>query len=221
MKRILRLLALLAAVGVAGLAGWELQEWFGQGTRPPEALARNEAEARVLRTIAGVREGGGRLLGVRDADGRLMRQLVETAGARNVVEIGTSTGYSALWLSLGLQRTGGRLTTFEIDPKRAETARNNFRQAGVEGLVTVVVGDAHEKVADLREPIDLVFLDADKDGYIDYLNKLLPLVRPGGLILAHNLNMVPEYYEKVKSNPALDTVLFMHGGEMSITLKKL
>lgn len=220
MRRIIWLSALAVTAGVAGLAGWELHEWFGPGARPPAPVAANEAEARVLKTLAGMRQGGGRLFGVGDADGRLMRLLVESLGARNVVEIGTSTGYSALWLSLGLQKTGGRLTTFEIDLQRAQTAINNFRQAGVDQRVSVVIGDAHKTVTELRGAIDLVFLDADKDGYIDYLEKLLPLVRPGGLILAHNINMAPEYMNRVKSNPALDTVLFMHGGEMAVTLKK-
>jgi caffeoyl-CoA O-methyltransferase len=197
MRRTTWLCALAVTAGVAGLAGWELQEWFGPGSRPPAALARNEAEARALRTLAGIRQGGGRVFGVGDADGRLMRVL-----------------------SLGLQRTGGRLTTFEIDPQRAQTALSNFRKAGVDQQVRVVVGDAHRTVKELREPIDLVFIDADKEGYLDYLNQLLPLVRPGGLILAHNIDKAPEYFERVKSDPRLDTVLFMHGGEMSVTLKK-
>ena len=88
--------------------------------------------------------------------------LAETAGAKNVVEIGTSTGYSGLWICLALQTTGGRLKAFEIDPARAEQARKHFEQAGVAGLVEVVVGDAHENVKRLEDPIDLLFLDADK-----------------------------------------------------------
>ncbi|MBW1799792.1 MAG: O-methyltransferase [Deltaproteobacteria bacterium] len=120
-------------------------------------------------------------------DGRLLRLLAESTKAKNVVEIGTSNGYSALWLLLALRTTGGRLTTFEIDPDKVSLARENFKRAGVDHLVTVVEGDAHREVMSLKDPIDLLFLDADKSGYIDYLNKLLPLVRPGGLILAHNI----------------------------------
>jgi caffeoyl-CoA O-methyltransferase len=141
-------------------------------------------------------------------------------GAKHVVEVGTSTGYSGLWLNLGLQATGGRLTTFELDPNRAATARRYFQKAGVDQQATVVVGDAHKGVAGITEPVDLVFLDADKEGYVDYLEKLLPRMRPGGLILAHNVTRAPGYLERVSGDPNLETMLFMHGGGMAITMKK-
>ncbi len=89
---------------------------------------------------------------------------------------------------MALRATGGHLTTHEIDPDRVRRARRNFERAGVSNLVTIVEGDAHETVKHLRGPIDVVFLDADKVGYLGYLHKLLPLVRKGGLILAHNVN---------------------------------
>src|SRR5207245_4401874 len=108
---------------------------------------------------------------------------------------------------LALQKTGGRLITFEIDPGRAATARKNCQQAGVAERATVVEGDAHEKIAALAAPLDVVFIDADKEGYVDYLRKLLPLVRPGGLLLAHNVGMpgVTEYVKEVTANPDLET----------------
>jgi predicted O-methyltransferase YrrM len=83
-----------------------------------------------------------------------------------------------------------------------------------------VEGDAHRNVAALRDPVDVVFLDADKEGYVDYLHKLLPLVRPGGLILAHNTEMVPEYMKAVTSSADLDTVVYTAGGGLAVTLKK-
>ena len=91
--------------------------------------------------------------------------------------------------------------------------------------MTLIEGDAHEKVMLLKEPIDIVFIDADKSGYLDYLNKLLPLVRPGGLILAHNTTDVAEqmqdYLKVVTSNPKLETI-FLHkeGSGIGVTLKK-
>ena len=144
----------------------------------------------------------------------------EAADAKNVVEIGTSTGYSGLWFCLALRKTGGHLTTFEINHERASMARGHFHDAGVENLVTVVEGDAHEQVVRLRMPIDVAFIDAEKPGYVDYLNKILPLVRPGGLILAHNVEMVPDYVQAVTTNPGLETIFYMQGGGLAVTLRK-
>jgi predicted O-methyltransferase YrrM len=87
-------------------------------------------------------------------------------------------------------------------------------------MVTVVEGDAHAQVAKLKAPIDVVFIDADKAGYVDYLNKIPPLVRPGGVILAHNVGMVPEYVKAVTTNPNLETIFYMEGGGLGVTLKK-
>jgi predicted O-methyltransferase YrrM len=116
------------------------------------------------------------------------------------------------------------LTTFEIDPGRAATARANFKRAGVDNLVTLVEGDAHEKVGSLEGPIDLLFLDADKEGYIDYLNQLLPKLRPGGLIVAHNMNQRQadsRYVQAITSNPELETVfLNLDTSGISASLKK-
>ncbi|MGA2328156.1 MAG: O-methyltransferase [Bryobacteraceae bacterium] len=185
---------------------------------PP--LAKTEAERRILAVLDQARSSGEVYLEVPIADGRMLRLLTEAAGARNVVEIGTSTGYSGLWLCLALQKTGGKLTTFEIDPGRAAEARKHFQQAGVGPMVTVVEGDAHENVKRLKEPIDVVFIDADKQGYVDYLSRLLPLVRPGGLILAHNVDSAPEYVRAVTTNPDLETVFYMQGAGLGVTLKK-
>jgi predicted O-methyltransferase YrrM len=154
------------------------------------------------------------------ADGRLLRILTESVNAKSVVEIGTSTGISGLWFCLALDRTGGKLNTFELDAGRAALARAHFKKAGVERLVNLVEGDAHKNIAQLKAPVDVVFIDAEKDGYVDYLNKILPLVRPGGLILAHNVDMVRDYMAAVNSNPDLDTVVYMQGGGLAVTLKK-
>ena len=148
------------------------------------------------------------------------------AGVRPVIASGEADPSKesrdhVVWEENGLVTvTGGKLTTFEINHRRAEVAREHFRKAGVERLVTIVEGDAHTNVTRLKGPIDVVFIDADKSGYVDYLNKLLPLVRPGGLILAHNLDMAPEYVKTVTSNPALETVFYMQGNQLGITLKK-
>jgi len=159
-------------------------------------------------------------LSVPEADGRALRLLVEATGAKNVVEIGTSTGYSGLWFCVALQRTGGHLTTFEIDHQRAAQARQHFKEANADGLVTIVEGDAHQEAAKIKGQVDLAFIDADKEGYLDYLNKLLPKLRPGGLILAHNLEMVPDYVKAVTTNPSLETIFYREGAGLVVTLRK-
>lgn len=157
-------------------------------------------------------------------DGRILRLLAESTGAKNVVEIGTSIGYSAIWFCLGLEKTGGKMTTFEIDAGRAAQARENFKRAGMEKIVTLIEGDAHEKVKDLKEPIDILFLDADKEGYLDYLNQLLKLVRPGGLIVAHNMTQPqadPRYVKAITTNPELETLfLNLERSGLGVTMKK-
>src|SRR5258707_14199630 len=144
-----------------------------------------EPENRVLAVLDEMMKRGELYLNVPLTDGRMLRLLTEAAGAKNVVEIGTSTGYSGLWFGLALKSTGGRLTTFEMDATRAATAREHFSNAGIADLIDIVEGDARANVKRLRGPIDVLFLDADKESYVEYFNQLLPLVRPDGLILAH------------------------------------
>lgn len=203
-------------LGAGGGGRW----WEAYGPVPKSAEERKILEA--LRQLEPLRW---KFQNIPPEDGRLLRVLTEAVGAKHAVEIGTSNGYSGLWLCLALRATGGRLTTFEIDPERAALARENFERAGVADIATVVVGDAHEKVKMLKGPIDLVFLDADKRGYVDYLRKLLPLLRPGGLLTAHNVNshrrLLLDFIEAVTKNPDLETVfLHMDGPGISVTLKK-
>ena len=185
---------------------------------PP--LAHSDAEKRILATISEVVQKGELYANVPAIDGRMLRVLAETTGAKQVLEIGTSTGLSGLWFLMALRTTGGRLTTLELDPHRAALARAHFKKAGVDSLVTLIEGDAHQNIAQVKGPLDIVFIDAEKPGYVDYLNKTLPLVRPGGLILAHNVDMVPEYVKVVTANPALETVFYLQGNQLAVTLKK-
>lgn len=182
-------------------------------------LPRDDAEKMILGILDDIRANQ-QYQNVPPQDGRLLRIMTESMNARNVVEIGTSTGYSGIWFGLALLKTGGRMTTFEIDPGRAATARANFKRAGMADIITVVVGDAHEEVKKLKDPIDILFLDADKQGYIDYLNKLLPLVRPGGLVIAHNITpgmADPSFMKAIMEDTNLETIV---RGGVSITLKK-
>lgn len=185
--------------------------------KPP--IAVDEFEKNALAVLADV-AANQRYLNVPEHDGRLLRIMAQSIGAKNVVELGTSTGISGIWLGLALRETGGKLTTYEIDPGRAEQARENFKRAGLSEFITLVEGDAHVKLKEFSGTVDMVFLDADKEGYVDYLNTLMPLLRPGGLILAHNINprqAHPPFMEAITGNPNLETVV---RGGMSITLKK-
>lgn len=188
-----------------------------------QPLPKDDQEKRILDALRAMR-GGPRYANVSPTDGRLLRLLAEAAGAKRIVEIGTSTGESATWLALALRKTGGHLFTHEVDQARAKVAEKNFKAAGVDDLVTIVMGDAHETVKDHQEPIDILFLDADKQGYIDYLEKLLPLVRPGGLIVAHNMNSRqsdPQFVKAITEDPNLETlILLKEGTGVSVTLKK-
>ncbi|RMF72092.1 MAG: O-methyltransferase, partial [Planctomycetota bacterium] len=194
----------LVLVLVVAAAALMAQRRGGRGSLGNQPLAKNAAEKRIL----DVAERVPRRMNVPLEDGRMIRILTEAIGAKKAVEIGTSTGYSGLWFAMALRNTGGKLTTFEIEPDVAETARRIFREAGVDDIVTVVVGDAHEKIRELEGPIDIVFIDAEKPGYRDYFDQILPLVRPGGLILAHNIFQPsdnPRYAEAVTTNPELET----------------
>jgi predicted O-methyltransferase YrrM len=220
-NRRIGLTAMLAA-GVAAATA------MAQAETPPferGPLARSETERKILDVLDDMHSNQRRgMMNIPVEDGRLLRLLTETMDAQHVVEIGTSNGYSGIWICLALRATGGKLTTYEIDAGRAALARENFKRAGVESMVTLVEGDAHEEVTELEGPIDLLFLDADKRGYVDYLKKLSPQVRPGGLILGHNMvrpEPDPAYLEAITADPALETVfLNMDLAGISVTLKK-
>jgi predicted O-methyltransferase YrrM len=193
----------------------------GGPSKPP--LPKDEGEKRVLAALEQARQGE-RFANVSTADGRLLRQLTEAVGAKRVVQLGTSTGESGLWFSLALRKTGGKLYTHDIDPGRIAVARENFKRAGVDSIVVITEGDAHETAPRNKEPIDILFIDAEKEGYDAYLRELLPYVRPGGLILAHNMRRPdpnPRYVQAITTNSALDTsFVLMDGAGVGITLKK-
>jgi caffeoyl-CoA O-methyltransferase len=214
--------------GGPGASGGRGQREAGGGSTisfESATLPRNDTEKKILAVLDDMNQNQRRgSMSVPTHDGRILRVLAESLGAKHIVEIGTSIGYSGTWFCLGLQQTGGKLTTFEIDAGRAATARANFKRAGVDSLVTLVEGDAHENVAKLEGPIDILFLDADKEGYLDYLNKLLPKLRPGGLVIAHNMNQRQadsRFVEAIKSNPELETVFMnLETSGISVSLKK-
>ncbi len=156
------------------------------------------------------------------SDGRLLYDLIVEHGYKNAVEIGTSTGHSSIWMAWALSKTGGKLTTIEIDRGRYEQALKNYKEAGVSKYIDARLADAHELVPQLEGPVDFVFCDADKDWYIRYFKALEDNLTPGACFTAHNTNMygVRQYLDYVRSLPDYKTHIDNRGGGMGITFKQ-
>ena len=159
----------------------KVDEYFGAIVQEDTALkvAADEAEKAGLPAIA-----------VSASQGKLLMQLAQMIGARRILEIGTLAGYSTIWLARGLME-GGKLITLEYEAKHAEMARKNLERAGLSGVVEVRVGDAAKTMPELVKegtgPFDLIFLDANKDGYPVYFEWSLKLARTGTVIVADNV----------------------------------
>ena len=123
------------------------------------------------------------------SDGKVLYDLIVTNGYTRALEIGTSTGHSGIWLAWALSKTGGKLTTIEIDEGRYKEAMKNFKAAGLSDYVDLKLGDAHKMVRELPGPFDFVFCDADKGWYKNYLIDLMPKMEIGGCYTAHNVRM--------------------------------
>jgi predicted O-methyltransferase YrrM len=150
---------------------------------------------------------GSRKIDVPRCDGEFLHLMVHVTAAKNVLEIGTFRGYSGIWMGIGLEQTGGKLTTIDIDPARVKESRSNFEKAGVADRITSLEGDGHKLAKTVDGPLDLVFLDADKGNEIDYFNTIFPKLRPGGFILLHNAirskkSMQP-YFDLVSKHPEI------------------
>jgi caffeoyl-CoA O-methyltransferase len=148
---------------------------------PPDPVTARLAAATVERF------GGAATMAIGEDQGRLLRLLVEIVGARRVVEVGTFTGTSALWLARGVGASGS-VTCFESDPEVIELAHDAWREAGVDDRITVVLGPALDGLRELprERSLDVSFVDADKGGYRTYVELLLERTRPGGLVLVDN-----------------------------------
>ena len=165
------------------------------------------------------------MLAVSEEDGRFLRVLAASSGAKHALEIGGASGYSAIWIGLGLRETGGRLTTIEYDPARAKQAAENMRRAGLADIVTVVPGDAFTEIPRLPGRFDFVFLDAWKKDYKRFFDLVFPRVDPRGLFLAHNVvnkqTEMEDFLGAIQNNPAVLTTIVRPSGEgMSVTYKK-
>ena len=158
-------------------------------------------------------------------DGKILYGLVLRGNYRNILEIGTSTGLSTIWLAWAASKTGGKVITIEIDEERLRVARENFRKAGVADLIDARLGDAHEVVPALKGPIDFVFSDADKDWYLRYFQDLEQKMSLNGCFTAHNVLWehdpgIRSFLDYVRKNPKFRTTIEKGSGEgISISYK--
>jgi caffeoyl-CoA O-methyltransferase len=120
-------------------------------------------------------------------DGKILYTLILKGHFKNILEIGTSTGHSTVWLAWAASKTGGCVTTIEIDRERYEKALINFKKAGVSSYIKAHLADAHQLVPGLKGPYDFIFCDADKEGYLQYFLDLEGKLNPKGCFSAHNV----------------------------------
>jgi predicted O-methyltransferase YrrM len=179
----------------------------------------------VANLLAAIRAADTGQLAVSEEDGRFLRVLVGATQAKQVLEIGAASGYSAIWIGLGLRQTGGRLVTIEYDPVRAREAAANIQRAGLSDIVQVIAGDAFAEIPRLQGRFDLVFLDAWKPDYKKFFDIVFPRVAPGGLFLAHNVinkkNEMKDFLATIDTHPQAITTIVSPGHEgISMTYKK-
>jgi len=120
-------------------------------------------------------------------DGKVLYNLIIKNHYTSALEIGTSTGHSTVWLAWAMSKTGGKVTTIEINESRHQEALENLREAGLEKYVDARLADAHQLVKELKGPFDFVFSDADKGWYLQYFKDVDPKLEPGGCFTAHNV----------------------------------
>jgi predicted O-methyltransferase YrrM len=201
----------LALAGVAPV--------WAQTVGPSESL-----DQRVQRFLDGARNQW-RDWNVPYEDGKALYGLIVGRKFTRALEIGTSTGHSAIWIAWALSKTGGKLITVEIDKARHDTAVRNFEKAGVASYIDARLGDAHQLVKALEGPFDFVFSDADKDWYIQYFKDVDPKLTVGGCYTAHNVlrsggQGVEKFLEYVRSLPNYRTSIDRASGEgISISCK--
>lgn len=138
------------------------------------------------------------------ASANFLNMLIKISGAKNVVEVGTSNGYSGIWLAKALKENSGHLTTIEYWEKRIVLAQENFKKCSVDNLITIKQGDASEILESLDFTMDFAFIDANKSEYIKYFEIIDKKLKKGGIIAADNITSHPEkvasFVEKIKSD---------------------
>ena len=175
----------------------------------------------ILKSIRAADKGQ---LAVSEEDGRFLRVLVATRGAKSILEIGAASGYSGIWLGLGARESGGKVVSIEYDPQRAKEAAENISRAGLTDVVRVVHGDAFTEIPKLQGTFDFIFLDAWKPDYQKFFDMVFPRMTPGAVFTAHNVvnkktEMEP-FLKTIQTHPQLFTSIVSPGSEgMSVSVK--
>jgi len=194
---------------------------FAQG-RPSYS---SEYEQTVLGHLKTMRSSqGANMHNVPVEDGRLLRLLARSVNAQRVLEIGTSNGYSAIWLGLGMAETGGGLTTIEIDETRYRMAVENFRNVNMDDIIHAVHGDALKVMQTLEGPYDMVFVDVPQIAKEIY-PLILPKLKPGGIILSHAVcfesRFIQDFVDWLSAHRELDTIILpLTRAGISLSYKK-
>lgn len=181
--------------------------------------------AQVAAVLDEIRAKDSGQLAVSHEDGRFLRLMVASSRSRRALEIGGASGYSAIWIGLGLRDTGGRLTTIEYDETRARELAANVERAGLADIVTVVSGDAFVRVPEVSGTFDFVFVDAWKRDYRRFFELVFPRLEPGGLLLAHNVvnkrSELEDFLAAIDRTPGLwNTIVSPSGEGISLSYRR-
>jgi predicted O-methyltransferase YrrM len=160
-------------------------------------------------------------------DAMMLRILVESSGAKRGVEVGSASGFGAINMGIGFERTGGHLYTLEINPESVKECRENLKKMGLENTVTCIEGDALKTLPTLKGEFDFVFIDALKSDYLKYLKILEPKLVPGAVIVGDNVirsaRAMQDFLDYIQNSPDYDTVIIRASMEkkdgMSISYK--
>ena len=156
------------------------------------------------------------------ASGHFLHLLALAMRAQAVLEIGSSNGASTIWLAAAVMEHGGQVTGTELIPERADDANANLREAGLADFGQVLPGDARQSIQGLVGPFDLVFIDAEKDDYVAHFEAALPLLRPGGVVVADNVvsHDLSAYQTYLRGHSQIETVTLPVGRGLEVSVKR-
>jgi predicted O-methyltransferase YrrM len=214
----------LLLTGLLGLTSSPVASQQSTGKTLQRPPAKNDGDATIAKLLADIKSRDTGQLSISEEDGRFLRVMIASKGAKRGLEIGGASGYSAIWMGQAMRATGGRLVTIEYDAVRAKQLIDNIRRAGLTDAVEVIAGDAFEHIPKLSGTFDFVFLDAWKKDYKRFFDLVLPRLEPRGLFLAHNVvnkrNEMPDFLDAIHKHPSLWTTIVSPSSEgMSVSLK--